>query len=300
MTESVELLTDQVDYASRDGYRMPAYLSRPQRDECLPGIVFVYEVFGLNDEMKRLARDIAAAGYVVMIPDLFSRGNWVACVRRLMSDLQRESGTGVDDLLAARDWLARQPFVDSNRMGVLGLCLGGGFAMVLAKTGLFQVAAPFYGPVPQSLEGACPLVASFGAKDKIMTRGAARLEAELQRRNISHDVKVYPDAGHAFMNRAPNRFLGIMGRLSPTHAQYDASAASDAMARVKGFLASHLGRARTENWHRGKGSALPRPPDLPVNFHLPVIALHSFAFVIGYALAEAGGITIASRIGNSA
>jgi carboxymethylenebutenolidase len=240
MTKQAALLAYEADYACGDGFRMPTWLCRPQQEDGLPGIVFVHEAFGLNDEMKRLAREIASAGYVVAIPDLFGRGSWLGCIKRLMKDLRNESGTGIDDLLAVREWLRNQSFVDPNRIGVLGLCLGGGLAMVLAKSGLFQVAAPFYGPVPQSLQGACPLVASFGAKDRVMTPDAARLEAELRRQNTDHDVKVYPDAGHSFMNRAPNRFIGMIGKISPIHAQYDANAASDAMERVKGFLASHL------------------------------------------------------------
>lgn len=45
----------------------------------------------------------------------------------------------------------------------MGLCMGGGFALLRGKTGLFRVSAPFYGQVPLSMEGSCPVVASYGA-----------------------------------------------------------------------------------------------------------------------------------------
>ena len=223
-----------------DEYLMPVHVCRPKLETKLPGILFVYEAFGLNDEMKRIAGEIAAFGYVVIVPDLLSRGSWLSCIRRLMKNLSTEDGQGIHDLLAARGWLSRQPYVDEARMGVVGLCLGGGFAMVLSKTGLFQVAAPFYGPVPQSLNGACPMVASFGARDRIMSPAATRLEAELRNQGVPSDVKTYSNTGHAFMNRAPNAFLGMLGRYSPVHAGYDAEAARDSMERMRQFLATHI------------------------------------------------------------
>ena len=55
-------------------------------------------------------------------------------------------------LIDGRNWLARRDYVDSNRIAVMGLWMGGGFAVLLGKTGLLQVSAPFYGQVPEPLE----------------------------------------------------------------------------------------------------------------------------------------------------
>jgi carboxymethylenebutenolidase len=118
--------------------------------------------------------------------------------------------------------------------------MGGGFALLLAKTGLFQVAAPFYGQTPQNLEGACPVVASYGARDGLMQRHASQLTQEVQRLNIPHDIKIYPNAGHAFMNKPPHWALALIGPLSPAHAAYEPVAAADAMRRVLSFLPLHL------------------------------------------------------------
>jgi len=219
---------------------MPAYLTRPERDGAYPGIVFVFEAFGLNAEMRRVADELAASGYVVMIPDLFSRGSWFGCIRRMVKDLLAESGRTVADLLVARDWLAGQGSVQAGRMAVMGLCIGGGFALVLSRTGLFQVAAPFYGTVPKLLDGACPIVASYGARDNVMAGGVPGLQAELERLDIANDVKIYPGVGHGFMTRLPNRLLATVCRRSPLHAAYDSSAAADAMDRLRRFLATHL------------------------------------------------------------
>jgi len=189
-----------------DGFSMPAYLRRPTSSGPVPGLVFIYEIFGMNDEMTRIADELASEQYAVLLPDLFSRGSWFSCVRRVIGELKTGAGRGVQDLIDARNWLAAQNYVDSQRVAVMGLCMGGGFALILAKTGLFRVSAPFYGQAPGSMEGSCPVVASYGAKDWLAPE-ATKLKKELDQRRIPHDLKVYPDAGHGFMNQPANGFV---------------------------------------------------------------------------------------------
>ena len=112
--------------------------------------------------------------------------------------------------------------------------------MLLATHGLFQVAAPFYGKSPERLDGSCPIVASYGGRDKIMLPEVAKIQAETKRLNIPADIKIYPNAGHGFMSKAPNPSLGLILRLPPGHAQYDPVVAADAKARVAAFLREHL------------------------------------------------------------
>jgi carboxymethylenebutenolidase len=82
------LKTDTVQFTCRDGYNMPAYLAHPEGAGALPGILFIYEAFGMNSEMVRLANTFAREGFSVLMPDLFSRGRWFACMRQLMTDLK--------------------------------------------------------------------------------------------------------------------------------------------------------------------------------------------------------------------
>lgn len=223
-----------------DGFRMPSLQVTPKCADQRAGLLFIGEPFGLNAEMRRVASEMASAGYVVLAPDLVSRGPWLRCVRSLMHALQRERGQGVDDLLAARAYLAGLPQVDGERIAVMGLCMGGGFALILAKTGLFQVSAPFYGQTPPSMDGTCPVVASFGARDRMIAPHAKRLEAELVRVGVAHDIKHYPRAGHSFLTRPPNSALALIGPLMPARAGYEPEAAADAMRRVLSFIATHL------------------------------------------------------------
>jgi carboxymethylenebutenolidase len=233
-----EVMRFQTRFSCPDGFEMSAYVSRPATDGKVPGVVFIYEVFGMNAEMRRVADELADEGYAVMLPDLFDRGSWFGCVRRIFKDLKAGEGRSVQDLVAARRWLAEQDYVDPDKIAVMGLCMGGGFALLLGKSGLFKVSAPFYGEVPNSLQGLCPVVASYGGRDKMLREDAKRLERELPSLGIPYDMKVYPDAGHSFMNRPPNGFLALLGGLMG--AGYRQDAAADAKQRLLRFLKEHL------------------------------------------------------------
>jgi len=240
MDDSVQLARSYEHFECGDGFAMKSYISRPRSLEQLAGIVFIYEPFGINSEMQRLADEIAIEGYAVMIPDLLSRGSWFSCMRSLMRDLKRGEGQGVDDLIEARNWLAGQAYLAGGRIAVMGLCMGGGFALLLAKSGLFRVSAPFYGQVPENLDGACPIIASYGARDKLTLPHARKLAQEIERLNIPSNLKIYPDAGHSFMNKAPNRAMELLGPLLPAHVGYNPEAAADATKRLIDFLKKHL------------------------------------------------------------
>lgn len=236
-SKTVGLYRSNEHFPCSDGFSMPAYISRPGPGR-VPGVLFIYEMFGMNDEMKRIADELAAEGYAVMLPDIFSRGSWFACVRKVMTELKAGTGQGTQDLIAGRNWLAAQEYIDGERIAVMGLCMGGGFALLLGKTRLFRVSAPFYGQAPSSMEGSCPVVASYGGKDWLAA-DAERLKKDLEARKITHDVKVYPGAGHSFMNRPANGFVKVMGKLTGKMG-YQAEAAADAKRRLVRFLRQNL------------------------------------------------------------
>jgi carboxymethylenebutenolidase len=104
----------------------------------------------------------------------------------------------------------------------------------------FGASAPFYGvPLPrhleQTLDGACPIVASFGARDPLGIGAPNRLRRVLEHKHIPHDVKVYPGAGHSFANKLPGQPL-----LRVTGFGYNDAATADAWARVFAFFGEHL------------------------------------------------------------
>jgi carboxymethylenebutenolidase len=107
--------------------------------------------------------------------------------------------------------------------------------------GTFAAAAPYYGQVRKDatrmLADACPIVGSYGAKDWMMPKHAARLEAALTANGIPHDVKEYPDAGHSFLNHHEGAVATMDGIL---RTSYRSDAAEDAWGRILAFFAHHL------------------------------------------------------------
>ena len=124
--------------------------------------------------------------------------------------------------------------------------MGGGFALLLAASGEYDASSVNYGSVPRDamtlLAGACPVVGSYGAKDSTLRHAPAGLERALTANGVPHDVKVYPDAGHAFLNDHDRaevpRWALVAGRLSPSG--YHEPSAADARRRILAFFEAHL------------------------------------------------------------
>ena len=206
-----------------------------------PGVVVVHEIFGLTDDIRAQADRFAARGYVALAPDLFA---WGATPKCLMSALKASAvghGRALDDLDAARDFLAGRDDCTGN-VGIAGFCLGGGLAMLLAPKG-FRVVAANYGHLPRApktaLTGACPIVGSYGGRDLQLRGAAAKLDKVLTDVDVEHDVKEYPAAKHGFL--FPH--TGKAKWSEPWLVQYDPDAAADAWARIFDYFDAHLKEA---------------------------------------------------------
>jgi len=210
----------------------PGYLARPEGDGPFPGVVVIHEAFGLNDNIKDIANRFANEGYVALAVDLFAERNPVACMFRILGQqLFRPLENGnLTELKSALSFLTEQPGVDAARIGAIGFCLGGGFAITWACTdNRLKAIAPYYGSNPRPLEAvarACPVVGSYPAKDFTTPHGK-KLEAELERQHIPHDIKMYPGAHHSFFNDKGSR--------------YNAEAAQDSWGRVLSFFKEYIG-----------------------------------------------------------
>jgi carboxymethylenebutenolidase len=204
-----------------------------------PGVVVVHEAFGLTDDVRQHTDRLAAAGYLALAPDLFTAGG-LRCLKRTFGDLFRQEGAAFGDLEAARRELADRPDC-TGRVGIVGFCMGGGFALLAATRG-FDASAPNYGMLPKDAEevlaGACPVVASFGRRDRGLRGAAARLQGILTRHEVPHDVHEYPDAGHSFMNRHNAGPFTVLERVAGLG--YHHPSAEDAWARILRFLDAHL------------------------------------------------------------
>ncbi|MEV7341103.1 dienelactone hydrolase family protein [Streptomyces sp. NPDC093544] len=244
--------TQDIDLSERSAERggsqpLRGYLARPSQDAHgpgpWPGVVVVHEIFGLDEQARGHADRLAAAGFLTLAVDLFSAGGARRCLVSTMRALSRGEGRAFTDIDTGREWLERSPD-QAGGIGIIGFCLGGGFALMTAAGHGFDAASVNYGFPPKDLdarvENACPVVASYGGRDRPLRGAAATLDTVLTRAGVVHDVKEYPDAGHGFLNFAPNgprvlRPLFKVAGMGPNPV-----AADDAWRRIETFFHANL------------------------------------------------------------
>jgi carboxymethylenebutenolidase len=223
---------DQTISFQSNNSQLEGYLARPEGDGPFPGVVVIHEIFGLNENIKDIARRFADQGYVALAVDLFAGRNRAICMFRVMSGLLLKplNNSAIHNLKAALTFLSKQPGVDDSRLGAIGYCMGGSFAIAWACTDdRLKAIAPYYGMNPRPLEAVarlCPVVGSYPDKD-ITTPHAQKLDTELDRYNVPHDIKIYPGTKHSFFNDK--------GRA------YDEEAAKDSWRRILEFFGEHIG-----------------------------------------------------------
>lgn len=215
-----------------------------------PGVVVAMHIWGVDTSIRDFVRRLAKEGYVAIAPDLYDRfgvpsGDGATDFKPFSETSSKLIDSQVDgDLRAGAEWLrAHHPH---GKIGVTGFCMGGSITLRQAVDNgdIFSAAAVFYGKVryptggpPGSNEGPVtpmalayaddihiPVAGSFGERDTgIRADDARALAAKL---TVPHDIKVYPEAGHAFFD--------------DQRSSYVASAAADSWTRTLAFFAKYL------------------------------------------------------------
>ena len=226
--------------------RMPVYVARPHAQGPWPGVVVIHDAGGLGKDTRRQADWLAGAGYLAIAPNLFYWGGMIRCLVAVFREIAAGKGRLFDEVDAARAWLTDQKDC-TGRAGVIGFCMGGGFALALSPGHGYSAASVNYGSLPRDalreLEDACPIVASYGAHDRSLRGATTKLNAILDTLGIDHDVKEYADAGHGFMNDHRDEpipvLFAVMARFVGG-ADFHEPSARDAQRRIEAFFERHL------------------------------------------------------------
>ena len=209
-----------VRYRASDGIEITTYLARPGGAGPFPALVLGYEFWGMLEvpagapHMRDLAERFAAEGYVAAVPDYYAaRGKQPTMEGgTIVGSPSDEESTS--DLCDGVHWLATLPYVDPERIGVIGWCGGGRQALFLAaRCAGVKAAASFYGrpinpptrkgpsPIDLVAEFRCPIFGAYGEADKsIAVDTAIRFREALEKAGATHEIHIFPGAEHAFMN----------------------------------------------------------------------------------------------------
>lgn len=195
-----EVHTETVNYSESN----TGYLARPVSDESFPGIIMIHEWWGLNANIKDMAKKLASHGYVVLAVDLYdgSVATTSEEARQLMSSFDKNNGIqNMDSAIS---------YIDANyspeSLGSIGWCFGGGQSLNLALNNpSLDATVIYYGSLVTDSESLSviqwPVLGIFAELDKgITTNTVHDFENSLNELGIENEIIIYPGVDHAFAN----------------------------------------------------------------------------------------------------
>jgi carboxymethylenebutenolidase len=229
----------QMTFTRPDGKDCPGFYVEPTAGTQAPGIVIIQEWWGLNDQIKGVARRFAASGYRALVPDLYRGqiGLDAKEAEHLMSGLEFADAAG-QDIRGAVQYLK----TSSAKVGITGYCMGGALTLLSAVfVPEADAAVAWYGLPPLDFVDAskikAPLMGHFATDDAFFPiQQVDALEEKLKQAGVAYTVHRY-DAQHAFANENNVN--------SPLPLKYDPAAAETAWQRTVQFFDKHLGVAQS-------------------------------------------------------
>ena len=230
-----------------EGQNMEGYLTQPEGDGRHPAVIVIQEIWGVNSHIQSVADRLPSQGYVGLAPAMFHREGPMTI--GLHEEMQTAFGwmrnctdAGIlADVRAAVEFLKSQPFVQPDRIGIVGFCFGGRVTYLSAcNIPDIKAASCFYGgailnplggdgpsPLEQTANMTAPILGLFGEEDQNPTpEHVSQIEAELDRHGKAHEFHMYPGCGHGFHCDA--------------RGSYRAEAAQDAWGKTIAWFDQHL------------------------------------------------------------
>ena len=211
-----------------------AFVAQPDDDARHPGVVLIQEWWGLEPHIRDLAQKLATEGFVVAVPDLYH--GKIATepndAQRMTMMIRGNIDRAAREIIGALDTVKAMPNVEPKKLGLMGFCIGGFMAYVVASRypDLGAVVA-FYGagydPTPEEVAKInAPVLAIYGSKDQsIPPDQIKKIQQVFKAEGKNITVKIY-DASHAFIN--------------PSHGMGNEKAAAEAWPLAVNFLKQHL------------------------------------------------------------
>jgi carboxymethylenebutenolidase len=215
---------------------LQAFIVYPETRKSAPVILMIHEIYGLTDWVRSMADDLAAEGYIVVVPDLLTgagpNGGGSEAFPDQDARVKAVSMLDADqvnsDLNAAADYAKKLPAA-TGKLAVVGFCWGGGksFAFATVRHDL-SAAFVFYGPPPQNLGAiSAPVFGFYAGNDARISSTVPDTKDAMQKLGKKFDPKVYEGAGHGFMRMGEDP-----GNTNPANV----TARKEAMGRLTGLL----------------------------------------------------------------
>ena len=207
-----------------------------QQQQKLPAVVMIHEWWGLNDNIKDMADELASEGYVVLAADLYN--GEVATTpdkaMQLVGTVRENPEQAISNLQSAVQYLASLPNVNSSRIASLGWCFGGGQSLQLAlnsEQNPLAATVIYYGNLVNDTNELSkinwPVLGIFGDQDQsIPVESVNAFEQALNETGITNEIYIYLGVGHAFAN--------------PSGDNYAPAEIADAWEKTLAFLKKYL------------------------------------------------------------
>ncbi len=220
--------TQEVNYGTATGF-----LAKPKKEGVYPVVIMIHEWWGLNDNIKEMARSLAAEGYVVLAVDLFEGkvAKDANEAREFTTKVRNNQQQAIQNMKSAVQFLKNQNNVDDDKIASMGWCFGGGMSLQLALNEKLAATVIYYGSLETDKEKLkvidWPVLGIFGEKDtSIPAESARQFDKTLDELGIENEIYIYPNVGHAFAN--------------PSGANYAPDETKDAWKKTVEFLDRNL------------------------------------------------------------
>lgn len=263
--DRIRVITNTVISGENGAPDVYAYVAKPQGDGPFPAVIMIHEFFGLNESIVGKAEGLAEEGYLVVAPDTF-RGSTTGWIPRAIYQVIKTKPEQINqDLDTVFAWLASQPEVKADRIGVMGFCYGGraslGYSLHndrLAATVIFYGSPETDPQVLQSLPA--PVLGIFGGADRSIPVETVRaFEAALNQVGIPNEITIYEGQPHAFVTEIEAiRAGGVQAQ---------------AWGQMLDFLARYL---RQGDAFRGSASLITYHSTFDWRYYLMLVYEHSF------------------------